>query len=171
MLLVSWASSVCGRRAATTDVGLSRSTWALRCSRRALPSRLPCPASSARRPTRCRTRPLLYTNACPSPWSRSRHRPRCKMLQDRCQARPRSSPAAISKPPTSTMRMRFAQGSRGPTCPTRNSMCRAMQTASMAPPVCIGVHAVFSDNAYEELKAAGAGHVSCTVTMPRGWIL
>ena len=29
----------------------------------------------------------------------------------------------------------------------------------MKPPICVGVHAVFANDAYEELLNAGAGHV------------
>lgn len=36
---------------------------------------------------------------------------------------------------------------------------RNLRVAGYAPPVCIGVHAVFSDRAYEDLLAAGAGTV------------
>ena len=36
----------------------------------------------------------------------------------------------------------------------------------MAAPVCIGVHAVFADNAYEELLAAGARRVVICNTIP-----
>lgn len=38
--------------------------------------------------------------------------------------------------------------------------------SSLAPPVCIGVHAVFADNASEELLAAGARRVVTCNTIP-----
>ncbi|MDA1098584.1 MAG: phosphoribosyltransferase family protein [Proteobacteria bacterium] len=41
-----------------------------------------------------------------------------------------------------------------------------LKAAAMAPPVCIGIHAVFADNAYDELKAAGAGQVVTCNTIP-----
>ncbi|HPE31195.1 MAG TPA: ribose-phosphate pyrophosphokinase [Parvularculaceae bacterium] len=34
-----------------------------------------------------------------------------------------------------------------------------LKNAGLPPPVCIGVHAVFADNAYQELRTAGAGRV------------
>lgn len=36
---------------------------------------------------------------------------------------------------------------------------RHLNKAGMKPPVCVGVHAVFAGNAYENLKAAGAGRI------------
>ena len=43
--------------------------------------------------------------------------------------------------------------------------CRAV-TAGLAPPVCIGVHAVFAPGAYDELRAGGAAMVATTNTIP-----
>lgn len=37
-----------------------------------------------------------------------------------------------------------------------------LKAAGLAPPVCIGVHAVFADNAYAELRRAGAGRIVTT---------
>lgn len=34
-----------------------------------------------------------------------------------------------------------------------------LKAASLSPPVCIGIHGVFADNAYDEMQAAGAGRV------------
>ena len=41
-----------------------------------------------------------------------------------------------------------------------------IREAGLNPPVCIGVHAIFADNAYAELLAAGAGRVVTTNTIP-----
>ncbi len=40
-----------------------------------------------------------------------------------------------------------------------------LRAAGLAPPVCVGVHAVFADNAYKELQAAGAGRIVTTNTI------
>ena len=40
-----------------------------------------------------------------------------------------------------------------------------LRAAGLAPPVCVGVHAVFADNAYKELQAAGAGPIVTTNTI------
>ncbi|MDA1098011.1 MAG: ribose-phosphate pyrophosphokinase [Proteobacteria bacterium] len=41
-----------------------------------------------------------------------------------------------------------------------------LKTAALPPPVCIGVHAVFADTAYADLKAAGAGQIVTCNTIP-----
>ena len=41
-----------------------------------------------------------------------------------------------------------------------------LKLASLPPPVCIGVHAVFADTAYEELRARGAARVVTCNTIP-----
>ena len=41
-----------------------------------------------------------------------------------------------------------------------------LKTAGLAPPVCVGVHAVFADKAYEELQGSGAGQVVTCNTIP-----
>lgn len=41
-----------------------------------------------------------------------------------------------------------------------------LKAAGLAPPVCVGVHAVFADEAYEELQGAGAGQVVTCTTIP-----
>lgn len=41
-----------------------------------------------------------------------------------------------------------------------------LKRAGLAPPVCIGVHAVFADRAYEDLLAAGAARVVTCNTIP-----
>ncbi len=40
-----------------------------------------------------------------------------------------------------------------------------LTTAGLAPPVCVGVHAVFADDAYSELQRAGAGRIVTTNTI------
>lgn len=40
-----------------------------------------------------------------------------------------------------------------------------LKTAGLPGPVCVGVHAVFADRAYEDLLAAGARIVTCN-TIP-----
>jgi ribose-phosphate pyrophosphokinase len=41
-----------------------------------------------------------------------------------------------------------------------------LRAAGLAPPVCIGVHAVFAGDAFEALRAAGAGRVASCDTIP-----
>jgi len=41
-----------------------------------------------------------------------------------------------------------------------------VRAALPSPPVCIGVHAVFADNAYDALRAAGAARIVTTDTLP-----
>jgi len=41
-----------------------------------------------------------------------------------------------------------------------------LKTASLSPPVCIGIHGVFADNAYKELQAAGTGRIVTCNTIP-----
>lgn len=41
-----------------------------------------------------------------------------------------------------------------------------LKNAGMKPPVCIGVHAVFSENAFDELKKSGVGKVITCNTIP-----
>ena len=43
---------------------------------------------------------------------------------------------------------------------------RHLGRAGLAPPVCVGVHAVFADQAYEDLLRAGAGRVVTCNTIP-----
>lgn len=43
---------------------------------------------------------------------------------------------------------------------------RHLKSAGMQPPVCIGVHAVFADNAYQDLIAAGTSQVVTCNTIP-----
>lgn len=43
---------------------------------------------------------------------------------------------------------------------------RQLRVANIKPPVCIGVHAVFAENAYEDLLEAGAGKVVTCNTIP-----
>jgi ribose-phosphate pyrophosphokinase len=43
---------------------------------------------------------------------------------------------------------------------------RHLDRAGLAPPVCVGVHAVFADQAYEDLLRAGAGRVVTCNTIP-----
>ena len=40
-----------------------------------------------------------------------------------------------------------------------------LKRAGMKPPICIGVHGIFAENAFEELKAAGAGAIVTTNTI------
>ena len=41
-----------------------------------------------------------------------------------------------------------------------------LKTLGMKPPVCIGVHAVFAGNAYQDLLAAGVGRIVTYNTIP-----
>ena len=41
-----------------------------------------------------------------------------------------------------------------------------LQEAKLAEPVCVGVHAVFAGNAYQDLLSAGAGGVCASDTIP-----
>ena len=54
------------------------------------------------------------------------------------------------------------------TAGTMITTVKRLQEAGLRPPVCVGVHAVFADNAYAELKACGAADVvSCnTIVHP-----
>jgi ribose-phosphate pyrophosphokinase len=41
-----------------------------------------------------------------------------------------------------------------------------LNNAGMKPPICIGVHAVFTDNSFEEMKKAGAKEIISCNTIP-----
>jgi ribose-phosphate pyrophosphokinase len=43
---------------------------------------------------------------------------------------------------------------------------RHLESAGLAAPVCVGIHAVFADRAYEQLLAAGAARIATTDTIP-----
>jgi ribose-phosphate pyrophosphokinase len=54
---------------------------------------------------------------------------------------------------------------------TAHTMIEAMRhlkSAGLAPPVCVGIHAVFADGAYEQLADAGAASIVTTDTIPHG---
>ncbi len=41
-----------------------------------------------------------------------------------------------------------------------------LNKAGMKPPICIGIHGIFADNAFQDLMSAGAGQVITTDTIP-----
>lgn len=44
-----------------------------------------------------------------------------------------------------------------------------MRASDLPPPICIGVHGLFADDAISRLKRAGAGHIVTTNTVPGEW--